>query len=793
MKKHPQISVALFFLILSMILFRCCLGGGILFTTDDNIGHIAGYKSMLPDGLTSGMWQDSPLLGMPATASPLNWSNFWLSILSSRSFTNSFHLLSLLAGSVALGAFLFRKKLSTAAVLLGVLTVFWLGSNLTLVYAGHIRKFSILFLFCANLLCLDLLFEKKRWSWAVISGFLLGLMFLEQQDVALFFGIFLGAYAVFLWSESGEKLRGVFRLLPVPVIALLIAAGTLSSSFKQNISDAAGSSANNSPEQWDYCTQWSFPPDEMIAFIAPGYTGWRSGEPDGPYWGRMGRSAGWEQTRQGFMNFKLEDTYLGVIPAVFAIFALLACRRDPNRRTIWFWGGAALAALLLSFGKYTPLYRLFWQLPVIHDIRNPNKFLQVFQAGLGILTAFGADLFFKKAAAEKTPAVSRLFWGLTGVFGLLVLFAVSRDGDAGGLLSAGWPQQAVQVIVKNKAAALWRAAGLTAVLAFVVSVYKFRTLEKLRPFKKSLAALLVLAVAADAKMLSIHYVKTLPESYIAANRVTSYLKNSIGDQRVVMATQEGFYNLWLTFLFPYHQIPAFNFTQMPRMADDYKIFLEAVGGNPLRMWQLSAAGFLLGPSAIERQLPSGSFQRVLSFNLNPAPDGNFTVQESSAGQHAVFRMLSPSPRYALIGGCEKLDDKAALAKLASRDWKPFDKIILPLGNSVSDPGGHGFCGTVEIIESRPGRVCLKVNAETPGFLRAADKYDPDWKAYVDGAPAEMLRADFIFQAVYIPAGSHQVELRYRPENRFLPAQFAGMAVVAIAAIGLILPGKRENA
>jgi len=301
-------------LLVAAVIFFPVLSGGTLMTSDDNIGHIAGYKSMLPAGLLSGTWMESPLVGMPAPASPLNWSNFWLSALSSRGFTNSFHLLSLLAGSLVLGVFLFRKGLSLAAVLLGVLTVFWLGSNLTLVYAGHIRKFSILFLFCANLLCLDLLFEKKRWSWAVISGFLLGLMFLEQQDVALFFAIFLGAYAVFQGLESGEKLRGILRLLPVPVIALLIAASALSSSFKQNISTTAMSSGNSKAEQWDYCTQWSFPPDELIAFVAPGYTGWRSGEPEGPYWGRMGSSAGWEQTRQGFMNFKLEDTYVGIIP-----------------------------------------------------------------------------------------------------------------------------------------------------------------------------------------------------------------------------------------------------------------------------------------------------------------------------------------------------------------------------------------------------------------------------------------------------------------------------------------------
>lgn len=788
MKKLIFAAILLF---VAAVIFLPVLSGGTLMTSDDNIGHVAGYKSMLPEGFLSKTWLESPLVGMPSALSPLDWSNFWLSVLSSRGFTNSFHLLSLLAGSVALGAFLLRKRLSLAAVLLGVLTVFWLGSNLTLVHAGHIRKFSILFLFCANLLCLDLLFEKKRWSWAVISGFLLGLMFLEQQDVALFFALFIGAYAVFQGLESGKKLRGIARLLPIPVIALLIAADSLSSSFKQNVSDTAVSSANSSSEQWDYCTQWSFPPDELIAFVAPGYTGWRSGEPDGPYWGRMGRSAGWEQTRQGFMNFKLEDTYLGIIPTAFALFALFACRRDPSCRAIWFWGGATLVALLLSFGKFTPLYRLFWQLPVIHDIRNPNKFLQVFQAGLGILTAFGADLFLKKVSEKKSAAVSNFFWGLAGILGLFVLLAVSREGDSAALLSIGWPQQAVEVIVRNKTVALWRAAGLTAILAALASIYKFQTLEKLRPYKKTIAVLLVAVVVLDAKLLSVHYVKTLPDSYIAENSAVSYLKSNIGDQRVAMVTQDGFYNLWLTYLFPYHQISAFNFTQMPRMTADYKAFLEAVGRNPLRMWQLSGVGFLMGPSGVEKQLPAEQYRPVLRYDVQAESDGKFVVYQNEKGSQVILRSLVPAPRYALIGGCEKMSDKTALAKLRSGDWKLFDKIILPLESTQPDPGGHGFCGKVDVLERRAGRVLLKVQADAPGFLRAADKYDSDWNAKVDGIPAEILRADFIFQAVYIPAGIYEVELKYSPDNKLVWLHLVGMVGCFVTAVWMVLSKEKK--
>ncbi len=610
--------------------------------------------------------------------------------------------------------------------------------------------------------------------------------------MALFFGLFLGAYAVFQWIQSGQLLRHIGYLAPIPLIALLIAAFALQSAFRQNIADTAEVSGTGDAAQWEYCTQWSFPPDELIAFIAPGYTGWRSGEPDGPYWGRMGRSAGWEQTRQGFMNFKLEDTYLGIIPLGLALFAFFAARRDPRRRLVYFWSAATLAALFLAFGKFTPLYRLFWQLPLIHDIRNPNKFLQIFQAGAGILTAFGADLLFTRLREEKTPILSRFFWALSAVTILLLLMSIGRGGAA-ALLNAGWPQQAVDVIVRNKSHALLHAALLSGLLTFFAAVYCLKTLAKLRPYRAVWITLLVAAVLLDAKLLSRHYVQTLPESYIADNAVTDYLRDHLGDQRVAMVTQDGFYNLWLTYLFPYHQILSFNFAQMPRMPEDYKQILQALGRTPIRLWQLSAAGFLLAPSSIESQLPPGQYLPCLRFDVTPSYDGRLSVSVHSKGSHTLFQSRAASPRYAVIGGAERLSNAEALNRLTSNDWKPFEKLILSEKTDAPLLNGSGICGTVEVMEHRPERSRLRVHADAAGYLRAADKYDPDWIATVDGAPTPVLRADFICQAVSVPAGDHVVELIYSPSNRSVALQLTAYAVTALAVLSLLFRRRRPTA
>ena len=239
-------------------------------------------------------------------------------------------------------------------------------------------------------------------------GGLMGVMFLEQQDVALFFAMLLGPYAIFaIVRNSGWNVRVLAKLiLPMLLVCGLVAFRSLWAGYATSIQGVAAVSEDNPQAKWEFCTQWSVPPDESIEFVAPGYMGWRSGEPEGPYWGRTGRSAGWEQTGQGFMNFRLEGIYVGAIPVALALFAVAAAvwgGRSDRRAEIFFWGGAAVLALLLAFGKFFPLYALLYKLPVLNNIRNPNKFLHVFQVALGILAAYGLDTAVRWRGETRHP------------------------------------------------------------------------------------------------------------------------------------------------------------------------------------------------------------------------------------------------------------------------------------------------------------------------------------------------------------------------------------------------------
>jgi hypothetical protein len=768
--------------ILFAIIFHSFLSGFLILMTTDAAVSSANKSAVCVLYETFSNWNDGVLVG--TTRSPaVQVASFLKAILSPLLWNNLVYGLACLAASLVF-LFGFEKKINPWAALAGALTAFWLGSNFTLLIAGHTFKpYVILFFICSLL--------PVAWAAAgspvavLIWGSCVGLMFAQQPDVALFFALFAGTYLVFrLWREQGFKpLKWLKVLVPAAVVAFLFAAGPLLSGYKQHVKGAAQMQTENKQAKWDYVTQWSFPPEEMIAFIAPGYTGWRSGEPDGPYWGRMGRSPGWERTKQGFQNFKLENTYLGMIPVAFALFALVSCRKSKHKAEILFWSGAMLVALLLSFGKYFPLYSLFYQLPVVNNIRNPNKFLQVFQVCLAVLTAYGFDALWhskehgagsvEEEVRGQGSEVRAFFWVMVSVLGALGLWALSltlgRSGDVSRFLAQGWPQDAAQVIVQNKITALWHASFMALVVTAVFALFTFPRFEKLLRYKNWIAAGLVLIVAVDAVKLSKHYVKEMPRSYIESNALTDFLKENLGHQRVALLSQQGIYNIWTTYLLPYNRIPTFNFSDMPRMTTDYKRFLETGQRNPLNMWRFSAVKYLLGPVAAERQL-QGQARKVFSYDLVAVAKGDeFKVRPSMQGQHAVFELLNTSPRYAVVEPIHQVPDEQALAAVAK----------LPRPQS----------GSADVLEYRPGNVKLCVTADAPATLRVAEKWDVDWKASVDGSPVEVKRIDYLCQGVDIPAGKHEVVLRYSPSKLFFYMQCSGYLILFFSLGALVLRRK----
>jgi hypothetical protein len=700
---------------------------------------------------------------------------------------------------------------------------FWTGTNLTLTFAGHIGKYGVM-AFCAMAAwALGKWGATGKAAWGVVAGTAAGAMFLEQGDVALFCAVLLapiglveGLRAVRAAGDAeGGSGRGKWaavwrygrQFAGAALAAVCLAGGAAWATRGSGVTD--GVEGQSAAAKWDFLTQWSQPPDESLEFIAPGWMGWKSGDEKGPYRGRTGRDAGWETSGRGFMNFRLETVYVGALPLAFAAMGLAEAWRRRKREAVWLvWAAAGVAALVLSFGKYTPLYRAVVALPGFGDIRNPNKFLHFFQLSWGMLAALGADAAFGMGAKARR----RWTWAVWAAGALALAGAVNEWAGAGEaaskLAAAGWGAMG-RVIQGNKEFALfWCAVSFGVAGGLLAGIQRWagagegegNDAGRRRVAAAALGWAAAAWVAGEAAWLvGPHFIEAMPKSYVAANALTERLQSERNEGRVAMVTQDGFYNLWLTYLFPYQGIPSVNVTQLPRPPADYSAFWGAVR-DPVRQWELCAVSHVLAHGDVaERILADPGLARLLrldwAYRARPAGDGGVAVEgigggdaagRRLAGAEAVLAFRQPVARVQAAERWEEREDAEALRMLASPGFEPGKTVVLAPGSAEQAglAGNEGVGGGAEIsgltVQSG-GRYAFTAEVrEGPAVVRVAENYHPAWRATVDGKAAPVLRCDHLFQAIAIPdAGRHEVVLEYSPSSGPVRLQALGLWMGAL--------------
>lgn len=87
----------------------------------------------------------------------------------------------------------------------------------------------------------------------------------------------------------------------------------------------------------------------------------------------------------------------------------------------------------------------------------------------------------------------------------------------------------------------------------------------------------------------------------------------------------------------------------------------------------------------------------------------------------------------------------------------------------------------EITGYTPDKVSIACDAPADGWLVLSDTYFHGWRARVNGAPAEIFRADYDLRAVKVPRGRSSVTFSYAP-----PEFYAGLLLTLLTAAGFLL-------
>jgi hypothetical protein len=756
-----RVAVAVFFLLPLIFYWKYLFGGQMLFGTDFlGSGSYMLREFMaryIHDHKTIAFWLPGMLCGQPTGAAfyadlfyPTIFFRLFLPVHVVWTWTFTTHLS--LAG---LGTWLLLReyKLSPIAAALGGVAYMMAGSLVTLAYAGHDGRLIGTALMPLAVFFLHRGMVQRRFLYFVLMGLILALQLLSGHIQKVYYtGMVLVAY--FLWqlvmALRGEKSgRLAFKLCAYFLIGLGF-SGALSAIQYLPIYGNMPYSARGADRGYEFATSWSMPIAETFDLVTPKFSG--------------GLASYWSQN-----PFKLHSEYVGILPLLFAFIAIFRRWRD---RHVKFFTFTFLGALVMAWGGNTPLYHIpYYLFPGISKFRGPAMIFFVAAFSLVVLAGLGIDYLLREHRPDDAKKTTRTILIAGGIpLLLLVVFATFKDAMI-GLLKSGTmhSQQKLDALVANYPnmlsgmlfAAIIAAAG--ALLAWLLLTRRFKLVQ----FAGLVALLMVVDIGLSLNLWNetTGYIRGTPPpaQYFAPDEPTAFLMTDTSLYRVLPLNYERSDEGILL----YHGIQSTG-GQIPNPLQSYQDFIGAgqsvmfQAGNLMQpnFMNVSNVKYVIGPTLPDDVSRYGAQDQQAIAQLKAYFSQPWFALVMHGQRYSVYRNSAVLPRAFLAPGfaLAKTRDEA-INLLASPGFDPARTVILDRDPGFT-PAADSFVGTATITSYDANRVAVKTSARSECLLVLSENWHPDYRATIDGKPADVMRAFHTFRAVKVPAGEHQVIFRY---------------------------------
>ena len=603
---------------------------------------------------------------------------------------------------------------------------------LTFGYAGYLTSFPVqqlTILETAIWLPLVLLFldrasqHSRPLPQLILAGLALACALLAghpQTSMYLFYAAL--AYGIFAgWtSHPGSQTSLVPRLLRVATIAflpLIVGAGLAAVQLLPTLQFISRSTRSG----LDYgAVSWGFPLAEMVHLLYPGYFG---GSPQ----------------------------YVGILAPVLVAAALYVKRA---RREVVFWMVLAVVALLLSFGRHTFFYNLFYLfVPGFGAVRDQERIILLFSLAASVLSGYGA-LVLVQPLEPSSRSGFRTFVRALGWVGIAVLALT-------GLWYFGYLQAQQQGAEGNLFEGLLRHhLLLLLILGGAVAILMLRVRGGLKRTWLMALTLGLIWLNLFAVNWRFNLAEPVAGGPFPETGTVAFLQSQPGTFRISSAgLLPGGSSAGV--VFELEDITG----NTPLRLDAFEQFEAKVGS--WRRWQLLNVRYVLS----DRELDGPGLERVYE-----------------EGETKVYRVGDPLPRAWVVHDVETASDGEAVALLNSEGFHPLQTAVLaPDSAPASLPGETGPGIPAQVLESAPGRLVLSIEPTGEGLLVVSQPFYPGWRATVDGELAQIHRVDMLLQGVQVQAGSHIVELTFRLSA--VPAVVS--LVFLVASAGGLLGNKRR--
>ncbi len=162
----------------------------------------------------------------------------------------------------------------------------------------------------------------------------------------------------------------------------------------------------------------------------------------------------------------------------------------------------------------------------------------------------------------------------------------------------------------------------------------------------------------------------------------------------------------------------------------------------------------------------------------------------------LYRNELALPRALLVQGAEvATSPEEALQELRSPDFDPRREVVLEgTGAPAIKATGTANVGQIRFVARSNNKVQLEVHAYSSGFLLLNELSYPGWNAYLDGKQVKVWRANYLFRAIEVSPGEHDVEFRFEPDSLKLglALSLSTLAILLTAIAVLRLKSQRQR-
>jgi hypothetical protein len=666
----------------------------------------------------------------------------------------------------------YEKVRNKIAALVAGLAVMHSTFIIILVMVGHMTKVPVIAFFPFIFIILERLREKFVFVHVIVLIVLIHFMFLPSHFQIIFYCYFaVGLYYLFFIFRSlvnKESFAGILRSGLIFTAATILAFGMTGDQYLSTLEysdysmrgsdpivpsqQALQKGATSGGLDYDYATQWSFSPGEMLTFIIPSSHGfgWYS------YRGTLTQNQEMRlNTYFGNMPFTDAPQYMGIVILLLAGIGFWRNRKDPFVQYSLVLIGISL---FISFGKELSLFYdlMFNYFPLFNKFRIPSMMLILVQIFVPVLAGYGISSLMNDMS-EKDPKRQRVLqytlFASGGLF--IVAFAVkdvflsvygmffSQDEIVGALSRSYGNNQMVLTELHKIILGMVSVDIMMGFLLIAVALGLFYAHQLGKISISVFAVGIVTVVLFDLWRVNFRPMEThhrqQAKDYFNTPAYVTYLKNDTTLYRTLEFEKgQPPYNNTLAY-WRIQSAYGYSGTKMRQIQDAF----DVVGmGNPL-LWGLMNVKYIISDRPDSNQVIAPVF----------GTNGKYVLANRAALPRAFF-----VERYEVATGLEILNNIKAMnfdpLKVAFLMEDPKEQI---------DPPGS----SARVLYNRFGMQDLELGVTATGnnlLFLSETWYPKGWKAYLDGTELPIHRINYLFRGIVVPEGDHVVTMVFEPEG-----------------------------